>query len=339
MKIAFVIYPNAVISGASNGVRSQALTWRSIIQQAGGECVLVNHWENYDWTTFDVVHIFGHDVGTYTFVSALSQKNPRIVISPIIDSQRSYAAYRVATHNGFLRARLFSNNFALRKALDCAQGVCVRTEHEGGYLRHSFGLPPEKIFKVPLSCGMQAPEEIESLLLNKQRFCLHVSSLYQDRKNVKRLVEAAKKFGFNLVLAGSMGAEGEFSSIQNAIGGADNISVLGYVSTQELLRLYARAKVFALPSLQEGVGIVALDAALFGCNVAITNIKGPGEYWPHIRTVSRVNPRDSGEIGKKIMTLLDTPNTRELHDHVLRHYSKAAAADLLDAMYRTILKH
>ena len=48
------------------------------------------------------------------------------------------------------------------------------------------------------------------------------------------------------------------------IGDSTNIEILGFVSDDELISLYNRAKVFALPSINEGVGLVALEAAVHG---------------------------------------------------------------------------
>lgn len=41
--------------------------------------------------------------------------------------------------------------------------------------------------------------------IEKEPFCLFVGTMTQERKNVGRLIAAAKKYGFRLVLAGSPG--------------------------------------------------------------------------------------------------------------------------------------
>ena len=44
--------------------------------------------------------------------------------------------------------------------------------------------------------------------------------------------------------------------------------------SEDLIKLYARSKVLCLPSLFEGVGLVALEAACYGAKIAITQIGG-----------------------------------------------------------------
>lgn len=56
MKVAYVIYPDALVSGRSNGVRSQALVWKDILESKGICVDLINCWEHYNWRDYDVVH-------------------------------------------------------------------------------------------------------------------------------------------------------------------------------------------------------------------------------------------------------------------------------------------
>ena len=88
--------------------------------------------------------------------------------------------------------------------------------------------------------------------VEKEPFCLFVGTMTQERKNVGRLIAAAKKFGFRLVLAGSPGNAASENHLRAQIADASNIDLKGFVSDDELYSLYNRAKVFALPSLNEG---------------------------------------------------------------------------------------
>ncbi len=333
MKIAYILYSSGVITGKSNGIKSQALNFKSILDNNDVECVLINNWDNYEWKSFDAIHIFGYDLAIYSFVKFLHLKNKNIFISPIIDSTKSYKVYKFASYNGISKLRLFSVNYSLRKSFDYVKGVCGRSLHEIGYFKESFSISPIKTHLIPLSYGVKEPSDINIILKQKEDFCLHISSLYQDRKNVKRLVQAAIKYNFKLVLAGSTGGDGDFDSIRKAIGDAKNISVLGFISEVELINLYSASKVFALPSLNEGVGIVAVDAAIYGCNIAITNIEGPKEYYPDINTVEIVDPMNIDDIGSKIVKLLNTDNDSRLHHHIKSNYSKSKISEMLIDMY------
>jgi len=210
----------------------------------------------------------------------------------------------------------------------------VRSEHEAESIQKLFDVPQERIDLVPLGYSENLPiKEIDSF--SKEDFVLHISLLSQPRKNVIRLVQAANKYGFRLVLAGNKGSDEDFAPIKKEIGNNKNIQVLGFISEEEKINLYKRAKVFALPSIQEGVGIVALDAAAFGADIVITNIGGPQEYYHGMAEV--VNPYDVDAIGKACVRLSEG-NTHQpkLRNFVFQEYSPEAICDKLVSSYQKL---
>lgn len=333
MKIAFILYQAGVITGKSNGIRSQAITWKKCLESKSIEVVLINAWDNYDWGEFDAIHFFGYDLNLLNFVRSIYKYNRNLFISPIIDSTKSYYSYRIASLNGIEKLRLLSINYVLKKSISYFKGVLVRTNHEKGYIINSFKTPAEKVKLVELSYSLPVPEKIDTIIAQKKDFCLHISSLYQDRKNVQQLIESAKKYDFELKLAGNVGNKEQHNLIKSWIGEAKNIELLGYVSYENLIQLYVEAKVFALPSTCEGVGIVALDAALYGDNIVMTNIKGPKEYYPNCSNISFCDPHNIDSIGKSILDQLSIASSRELYDYISVKYAKDILTQKLIEVY------
>jgi glycosyltransferase involved in cell wall biosynthesis len=147
--------------------------------------------------------------------------------------------------------------------------------------------------------------------------------LKSENKKTPRLVEAAKKYGFNLKLAGHLMGESERLWLNNLIDGAKNIEYVGEVSENALIDLYRRAKVFALPSLQEGVGMVALEAAAYGCEIVLTNFGAPKEYYDSKAIL--VNPKSVDEIGKAIMKAMNQSFAQpSLKKYIEDNYSEQA---------------
>ena len=96
-----------------------------------------------------------------------------------------------------------------------------------------------------------------------------------------------------------------------------------------LKNLYKRARVFALPSLQEGVGMVALEAAAYGCEIVLTNYGAPKEYYDGRAVL--VDPMNIDEIGEAIMTAMDKDYAQpELMCYMNENYSEEACCKLLD---------
>jgi glycosyltransferase involved in cell wall biosynthesis len=103
----------------------------------------------------------------------------------------------------------------------------------------------------------------------RQKVILNVGAI-QKRKNIARLVEAfeAVNNGWRLVLIGSGGyGAAEIYARIAASSARGRISVLGYVTPEELASWYARAMIFAFPSLDEGFGMPVLEAMAAGTPV------------------------------------------------------------------------
>ena len=97
-------------------------------------------------------------------------------------------------------------------------------------------------------------------------FFLSVGALEQ-RKNHLRTIEAFARSGLaasgmSLVICGARGDAAE--AIEHLAARTPGVVLPGYVSDAQLRWLYRQATAFVLPSLLEGFGMPALEAALYG---------------------------------------------------------------------------
>jgi glycosyltransferase involved in cell wall biosynthesis len=327
MKIAYLMTVPALLP--SNGVRMQALTWKQGLEKLGHQVDLVDTWGDTDWKSYDIVHCFEFGENFFLLMNFLKSVNPRVVLSPIIDHNYSPLLYNMATHWGCARLRLFSKYYRLRCVQKEVKTFFVRSLYERRFMEIGYGVEPERIAVVPLACRLEPDENV----VPKEPFCLHVSLLADARKNVTRLVSAAQKYGFELVLAGRLRNEKEQQWLHRMIDAIPNVSYLGFLSNQELMALYRRAKVFALPSLYEGVGLVALEAAAYGCNIVLTKRGGPREYYAGMATL--VDPACVTSIGLGVLHALhDDYSQPALREHILRNYSMNTLMPKLVECYR-----
>ena len=204
-------------------------------------------------------------------------------------------------------------------------------------IKKLFDVPEEVIAKVPLSYSHIL--KYEENLPPKEDFVFHMSLFTQPRKNALRLVQAAQKYKFKLKIAGNPGTKEAYQEFMKAINNAPNIEVLGFISEEEKLDLYKRAKVFALPSISEGVGIVAVDAALYGADIVVTNIGGSKEYYNGMAEI--VNPYSVDEIGQACLRLLSEktyqPKLRKTLSKILCKWKQDSVVSLflyLDSVFK-----
>ncbi len=326
------MYPGACYMGAGDGSKMQAEIWAKELERKGHTVDRINPWEHYDWKNYNVVHVFGFGLWNYDIIHWGSGINQNFVFSPIIDTNTPMWKYKLATHFGCKKLRLFSQNYALRQLKQDIKLFFARTEYEADYLRQGYGISEDKIAIVPLSY-----REINyNPSIEKEPFCLFTGTMTQPRKNVPRLIEAAKKYGFNLKLVGNKGNAESEAKLRAQIGDANNIEILGFVSDEELNLLYNRAKVFALPSINEGVGLAALEAAICGCNIVITNLGGPKEYYEK-ESAELVNPYDVDDIGKAILRALENHHAQpQLRNTLINKYNVSTCVDKLVAYYQQL---
>lgn len=95
----------------------------------------------------------------------------------------------------------------------------------------------------------------------------------------RTMVPLIRKLAKKLVLAGFLNGEIEQKWLNDLMNESENIKYVGTLTNEELLQYYQRAKVFALPSIMEGVGMVALEAASNGCEIVLTDKGAPKDYF------------------------------------------------------------
>lgn len=309
------------------GVQAQTRMWKSCLEKLGHNVKLHNNESETDWTKIDVVLFMWYGKLLFDYVQMLkSYSNLRLVIAPIID-------YTGTMFSFILRSRLYGSImlryhkelhdfYSVRNLISC---YLVRSEHEKMFLTKGFGLSDDKIHIVPLSYRINEPK-ID--LSKKENFCLHVSRLAFPGKNVRRLIEAAKQYHFDLKLAGALNGKSEYEWLASAIGEAKNIEYIGRPSDTELMEWYNRAKVFALPSFVEGVGMVAMEAAIYGCEIVLTNIGGPQEYYDGRAIL--VNPHSLTDIGEGVLKAMKGYAQPELKTYIENNYNERLCSKLLE---------
>ena len=319
MKLGFIL-PAVCIAG-KGGVPVQARMWKEGLENNGDQVEMISPWGEYDWETFDYIVVIGIGQLLLGYVRLLRQyPNIKLVSAPIIDFPKSLKEFR-------FRAKYFGSvKFKVNRPLHDLYYSCkyfdfflARSEHEKRYIVEGLGVDANKVEIVPLSIRF-TEVLLDVDLKSKENFCLHVSRLSYWGKNVERLIEAAKKYKFQLKLAGSLFGKGDKEWLDGLIKDSSNIEYVGFLSEEELKNYYKRAKVFALPSVVEGVGFVALEAAVYGAEIVLTDIGAPKEYYDGRAFL--VSPYDVDAIGKAVVKALQEGKSQPgLKQYIVEHYS------------------
>jgi len=155
-----------------------------------------------------------------------------------------------------------------------------------------------KIFKVR--------KELSTPLKLPKKFILSVGSI-EPRKNLIGLLKAYNiledriKKEYKLVLVGFKGWEND--EMMNLIKkNKNNVSYLGFISDEELAKVYNLASLFVFPSFYEGFGLPPLEALACGTPVASSNTSSMPEICKDAALY--FDPYNIQEIKEKIELLL-----------------------------------
>lgn len=334
MKVGFLIQEISCASGKGDGVRNQAFTWAEGLRKRGVDVHMVGPWDMKNFYDYDIVHLFGYYPALERDLSYLKGKfKAKIGLSPIIDTNRSPLITKMASFLHAPKLHMYSPLGSLRRSVNYLDGWFVRSEYEKCYIKKAIDVPNDRLFKVMLSTRLPGYNETN---IKREDFCLLVSYLPSARKNIWRLIDAAIKYKFRLVLAGTKTNPEQYERLLSRVKGYDNIEVLGYQTDEGLIDLYRRARVFALPSLLEGVGLVALEAAANGCDIVLSEWGGPKEYYNGMAKL--VNPLSVDEIGRAVRDFMDGETFQpSLAEYIQSHHSEKNTIDSLYEAYQKML--
>lgn len=319
----------------TGGVRIQGLMWKDGLERLGHQVELINMWNENDWKSFDLLIILEYGGNFRLLMTTLSKHNSNLVIAPIIDPNCSMIKYKLFTkYWGSQKYLGLSSRFHdLYLGAKYARLFLTRSNEETAYLSYSCDISRDKIAQIPLSLRFDPLDEMPK----KENYCFHASRLVSKNKNVTRLIEAAIKYKFKLVLAGYLHGNSEQKWLNGLISGHDNIKYVGTVTDKELCNYYRDAKVFALPSLTEGVGMVALEAAAYGCEIVLTKIGAPKDYFQGYAEL--VDPMSVDDIGLGIIKCMQNGKSQPTLIQFIRdNYTVLACTKKLEIALRGVLQ-
>jgi glycosyltransferase involved in cell wall biosynthesis len=146
-------------------------------------------------------------------------------------------------------------------------------------------------------------------------FLLYVGDVTWN-KNLVRLVNAVKKTSIPMVMVGKALASNDYNRenpwnkdlviVQELCLNDEQIKILGFVTTDDLVAIYNLATVFLMPSLYEGFGLPVLEAMQCGTPV-ITSDKGS---LPEVagNAAYIVDAYDENSIFEGIVTVVNNKN-------------------------------
>ncbi len=221
------------------------------------------------------------------------------------------------------KINLFKQKLALKKV----DAVITISETSKKDIVRYLDAPAKKIFPIHLAAspafrklatGNWQLETTRHFGL-PERFVLYVGDVNYN-KNLITLADACCKADIPLVVVGRQAANLEidlnhienrsFTELLNKYGKNKNILRIGYLPSEDLVKIYNLATVYCQPSLYEGFGIPVLEAQACGVPVVASRTQALVEI-AESSCLFVDNPKDSNELGRKIVQIIKNETFKE----------------------------
>tara|TARA_R110001592_G_scaffold302444_1_gene574379 strand:+ start:91 stop:1131 length:1041 start_codon:yes stop_codon:yes gene_type:complete len=330
MRILYFAPPNVGLMGDFGGVlRLMRLHEMSLVAM-GHTVDYLSPWDAPDLGSYDVCHAFMANGNSYSVAEILHHSLP-LVVSPIIDNLHSNFSLRLNVWLDHKLPVFYSHIGRCAAMCQMADKVCLMSSEEQRCLTEGLGVTSSSaVTPCPIVDDSAAPCSERFNTYSDTPYILFLGDGGNPRKNVLRLIEAVSGLDTPLLIGGMI-SEGVVGNRVKALANSTpNVTLVGRLSAGEKTYLLQHAAVFVLPSLMEGLGLAATEAALLGTTVVVTTAGGPRDYFEDLAYY--VDPNSVSDIRDKIVVALREP--RDASKRMKESFSVEAMGRHLDAQYQ-----
>lgn len=178
--------------------------------------------------------------------------------------------------------------------------------------------------------------------LKQPKNILFVGALIH-RKGILDLIQACSRLncGFVLNVCGDGPLRADAESLTQELGIQSAVIFHGWVDGTEKFRLYEKCTTFVLPSYNEGLPLVILEAMASRCVVLATDVGAIAEVVENDRTGFIISPGDIDAIAARLSYILNNETTLETisdraHEFYVQNCSSLAVIPILKGLYKSL---
>ena len=246
---------------------------------------------------------------------------------PYICSIKGVIAEELQHERGAVRNLLWSMSRLEQINVRRAPRVLTTSDYCRQAIVRHYGADPAKIALVPegidLARWQAAAHNSERagrtvLCVARQYPRKHVDDLLRAFVTVRRRIPDAR-----LAIVGDGPEHARLRRLAIELGLGNVARFLGSLPDDQLLAWYARSDLFCLPSVQEGFGIVFLEAMAAGLPIVATSAAAIPEVVPHGLAGTLVPPASPLALAEALCELLERPALRRSYAAYGRDYVRA----------------
>jgi glycosyltransferase involved in cell wall biosynthesis len=233
---------------------------------------------------------------------------------PFVASLKGIIADELRNERGLVRALLAVQARWERRNVERADLVMVTSRYCAEVAQREYGVRPDRLAVVPEPIDLEVWDDQFWRAPRRSPggpVVLCVARMY-PRKRIQDLLRAAAILraripGAQVRIVGRGPEWPAMSRLHGGLGLGDAVVLLGDLTRERLAEEYANASIFCLPSVQEGFGIVFLEAMAAELPVVACRIAAVPEVVGDGATGLLVPPRDPGALAEALERLIADP--------------------------------
>jgi glycosyltransferase involved in cell wall biosynthesis len=352
MKVAFITRLNLYTLAGGDTVQIEQ-TARHLIDM-GVEVDILRSIDEIPYEKYDILHFFGIPRPDDMIYHSRLSKMP-FVVSTIYCTYGDYYKYNQKGKGAFF-SRLSSDSMEYFKSiarwivgkdhrpsiyyllngqrksvievLKTANFILPNSRSELERLKNSY---THEVKDIIVTNGINVEKFPYNPAIKKDDKMVLCVGRIENRKNQLNLIKALNNTDYKLILIGAPSANNQPKYHQEcrAIAGP-NVTFLGKVSHDEMVKYYQMAKVHVLASWFETTGLSSLEAAIMRCNLVITDRGDTIEYFG--TDAFYCDPENTESIKAAVEQASQAPFNELLAEKIITsHTWKKAAEQTLEA--------
>ena len=223
--------------------------------------------------------------------------------------------------------------------------ILALSAYTGNSITQQYNIDSKKleVTNFPIDTNLFNPDK--STVNVGADYILLVARINDPRKNIDMLLKSfstvkEKIPDLKLVLAGDKPSS-SLLSMADELNISKSIVFLEKMPREMLVDYYRGAKIFVLPSFQEGLGIVVLEAMACGTPVISTMCGGPEELIENSGGGMLVSTFNENELSKAIIELLEDNSKRVkmgkcAAEYIAKNHSIAIVSEIFSKSYQEV---
>ncbi|MFP4144221.1 MAG: glycosyltransferase family 4 protein [Phycisphaeraceae bacterium] len=278
---------------------------------------------------FDVIH--AHDWMTFPAAMAVARASGKPLVVQVHSTEIDRAGDRP--------------NQAIvdieRRGMHAATRVIAVSRLTAALLEHRYGVEPERIAVVhnAVAPDCPAPQPKQATIKPTDKLVLFLGRV-TDQKGPSYFLHAAKKVlekheRVKFVVAGVGDRIADMIDLADRLELGEHVIFTGFLTSEDVDRVFEMADVYVMPSVSEPFGIAALEAVQHEVPVVVSRTSGVTEVLKH---ALKVDFWDAADMADKVIAVLRHPplaaTMRHFADIEVQRLTWKDAAERCDAVYR-----